>query len=365
MKRLFSISVFVIVLPTLISCSSSSSSKKHVIFPEKKNIYALNALMTQYSNNLEQIWGNHEMLIPAPQDYIRYSEDLKTRSHTNFEKGMITIETLEQDQNAVKNALKLGIMTTLLMGDDGDSDMFYSISELKISSNPLLVNQIKDQDHLAIQTEWRAARFADYILNNQLKKRRSQNKTIYYVTIQLNVNHIDERAQRFMPYINSSARKYRVDPALILAIAKVESSFNPHAVSPSNALGLMQIQPHTAGRDLYRLQGKKGEPSRAFLLNPKNNIEMGAAYIAMLRDVYLSGIKDKRSQYYAIIAAYNGGAGSVLRVFSKDKEKAFDKINQLSSEKVYQTLIHSHPSLESRRYLEKVHKMHGNHIIKK
>jgi len=55
-----------------------------------------------------------------------------------------------------------------------------------------------------------------------------------------------------------------------------------------------------------------------------------------------------------VITAYNGGAGSVLRVFSSDKDRAFSMINNMSPNKVYQTLTSQHPSAESRRYLYKV-----------
>ncbi len=55
-----------------------------------------------------------------------------------------------------------------------------------------------------------------------------------------------------------------------------------------------------------------------------------------------------------MITAYNGGAGSVLRVFSSDKDRAFSVINEMSPGQVYQTLTSKHPSAESRRYLYKV-----------
>ena len=54
------------------------------------------------------------------------------------------------------------------------------------------------------------------------------------------------------------------------------------------------------------------------------------------------------------ITAYNGGAGSVLRVFSNDKIQAANIINTMTPGDVYQTLTTRHPSAESRRYLYKV-----------
>ena len=56
----------------------------------------------------------------------------------------------------------------------------------------------------------------------------------------------------------------------------------------------------------------------------------------------------------AVITAYNGGAGSVLRVFSNDKIQAANIINTMTPGDVYQTLTTRHPSAESRRYLYKV-----------
>ncbi len=50
----------------------------------------------------------------------------------------------------------------------------------------------------------------------------------------------------------------------------------------------------------------------------------------MLNNVYLSGITNPTSRRYAVITAYNGGAGSVLRVFSSDKVQAANIINTLT-----------------------------------
>jgi membrane-bound lytic murein transglycosylase C len=55
-----------------------------------------------------------------------------------------------------------------------------------------------------------------------------------------------------------------------------------------------------------------------------------------------------------VITAYNGGAGSVLRVFSSDRTRAVGIINGMQPGDVYQTLTTKHPAAESRRYLVKV-----------
>jgi len=116
----------------------------------------------------------------------------------------------------------------------------------------------------------------------------------------------------------------------------------------------MQVVQHTAGVDVFRMKGKWGKPSRSYLLDPENNIDAGTAYLSLLQNSYLGGIQDPLSRRYAVITAYNGGAGSVLRVFSSDKDRAFNTINNMSPSEVYNTLTTQHPSAESRRYLYKV-----------
>lgn len=80
----------------------------------------------------------------------------------------------------------------------------------------------------------------------------------------------------------------------------------------------------------------------------------GTAYLSILKNSYLAGIENPTSKRYAVITAYNGGAGSVLRVFSSDRDRAVGIINNMSPSDVYQTLTTKHPSGESRRYLYKV-----------
>jgi membrane-bound lytic murein transglycosylase C len=125
-------------------------------------------------------------------------------------------------------------------------------------------------------------------------------------------------------------------------------------VSGSDALGLMQVVQHTAGKDVFQMRGKWGKPSRSYLFDPENNIDTGTAYLAILQNNYLGGIQNPTSRRYAVITAYNGGAGSVLRVFSSDRTRAVGIINGMQPGDVYQTLTTKHPAGESRRYLVKV-----------
>jgi hypothetical protein len=99
------------------------------------------------------------------------------------------------------------------------------------------------------------------------------------------------------PYANlftKAGRKYGVDPALLAAIAKAESSFNPNAVSGAGARGLMQLMPGTA-RELG-----------VNALNPGQAVE-GAAKLMSQHLRAFGGRVD------LALAAYNAGAGNVRK----------------------------------------------------
>ena len=309
--------------------------------------------MGQFAHNIENIWGFNEVLIAGPKDYVKYTDGYQTRSHINFDDGTITVETIAGTEPAAR--LRQAIITTLLMGDDpGSVDLYSDADDIQISKEPFLYGQVVDNNGEAIRWQWRAERFADYLLQTRMKKRSSGLHIIYSVTINLVPNHLDKRAHKYLGMVRQASRKYGIDESLILAIMQTESSFNPYAVSRSDAMGLMQVVQHTAGKDVFRSQGKSGTPSRSFLFDPASNIDTGTAYLAILNNIYLGGIDNPTSRRYAVITAYNGGAGSVLRVFSNDKVKAANIINSMAPGDVYQTLTTRHPSAESRRYLYKV-----------
>lgn len=98
---------------------------------------------------------------------------------------------------------------------------------------------------------------------------------------------------------------WRVDPALVYAHTLQESAFRSKAVSPANAIGLMQVRPGTAG-DIARANGRKFQ--KAQLFEPSTNLEYGQSYLEYLSD---SSITDGKLP--KVVAAYNAGPGSVQR----------------------------------------------------
>jgi soluble lytic murein transglycosylase-like protein len=107
---------------------------------------------------------------------------------------------------------------------------------------------------------------------------------------------VDMRARgEIETLVQQLAPQYSIDPKLVMALISVESGFNPKAVSPKNAQGLMQLIPETA----ERFGVKK-------VFNPADNIKGGLAYLRWLMAFFQGDVK-------LVLAAYNAGEGAVER----------------------------------------------------
>lgn len=98
--------------------------------------------------------------------------------------------------------------------------------------------------------------------------------------------------------IDEFAEEFCIDKDLIKALIHAESGFDPDAVSPKGAVGLMQIMPSTA-----EFLAKRLDIGEYDLFDPRTNIYFGTAYLKYLYGRFSS---DK-----TVIAAYNAGEGRV------------------------------------------------------
>ena len=94
--------------------------------------------------------------------------------------------------------------------------------------------------------------------------------------------------------VDRKAREHGVDPLLVHSVISVESAYNPYAVSPKGAEGLMQLIPSTA-----RQFGVRNS------FDVEQNIEGGVKYLKHLKTLF----SDER----LVLAAYNAGEGAVMK----------------------------------------------------
>lgn len=116
--------------------------------------------------------------------------------------------------------------------------------------------------------------------------------------------------------VEKTSKAHDVDPLLVDSVIQVESNYDPNAVSPKGAQGLMQLMPPTA-----EMLGVNNS------FDPAENIEAGVKYLKHLQDLY----KDDR----LALAAYNAGPAAV------------DRFQQVP------------PYPETQKYVEKVGKKYG------
>ncbi len=129
-----------------------------------------------------------------------------------------------------------------------------------------------------------------------------------------------------------------LDRAVVYAIARQESEFNPGAVSPVGARGLMQVMPNTAS-SLARELGLGHSPTK-LTSDPGYNATLGAAYLA-------KRLGNFDGSYILTFAAYNAGAGRVrewIERFGDPRDPGVDAV----------TWVEDIPYPETRNYVQRV-----------
>ena len=99
---------------------------------------------------------------------------------------------------------------------------------------------------------------------------------------------------KWVPLVEAAAAAHRLDPALVAAVIRVESNWQPRAVSPKGARGLMQLMPATA---------RRLGVTKAF--DPSQNVRGGALYLSRLGERFGELEAEK------VLAAYNAGEEAV------------------------------------------------------
>jgi membrane-bound lytic murein transglycosylase C len=306
-------------------------------------------------------WGKHESaVLPSRTRYVKYTENYKNRVVVDYDAGTILIEQLDEEQ--AREKLRNAAVVALLTPDDPGAVDLFSDKEIPLGGKPYLQDLVVDQDNVVLKTREDINRYADYLVANRLQSRtidaNGVGKRVLYVQMNMVNAHLDKRALEYAATVHKFSDDTQVSRSLIFAIIKIESSFNPYAVSSAPAYGMMQLVPASGGREAYRkAKGEDAMPGKEYLFNAGNNIELGATYLGiLLNDSPLHQIRNAVAREYCAIAAYNTGPGNVFRAFSKlngkaRQEDALDKINSMRPDEVYDALRTKLPYAETRGYV--------------
>lgn len=293
--------------------------------------------------------------------WVSYSPSLELKREVNFEKNVIKVTTIAGDTTTVEE-LKEEILATseLTIGEAQQADVYTSalIEETKVealSEAPLLpVAQDKET-----QVQELEKALENVVVTESVD---SKGNKVVEAEIRFPPTWLNRKEKRFFDTVEMYSEKYNLEPEFVLSIIKTESAFDPTAVSRIPAFGLMQIVPSSAGLDATSfLFGEQQLLNREYLFDPEKNIEVGTAYIHLLRSRYFKGIENEESLKYCVIAAYNGGMGPIYHMFGGKRSVAINNINQLPPEKVFKTIQAKHAAAETRNYLKKVHSAELNY----
>lgn len=133
------------------------------------------------------------------------------------------------------------------------------------------------------------------------------------------------------PTVMHTVGNYGVDNALVHALIRQESQFDTDAVSPSGALGLMQVMPATA-----KMTAKRNDlmhNTSWLTAKPQHNVQIGSLYIAEMLDRYDGNLP-------MAIASYNAGPGRVdkwIKQYGDPRNPRIDMIDWMEMIPIYET----------------------------
>lgn len=294
----------------------------------------------QYRREIDRIWDTFRRTTAT--SWADYSGDTAARTIVDFEQGAIDVEVVVP--SAEPNALQRA-------GDRVKAQFLETFVKQVAPGKSALEGQLRTQGGQVVTIQ-NVERFADTEvkggarLENRFRGQDGIERLKVTTRIPMAHEHAHRRATWYAPLAIKYGQGRQVQPARVLAIMHTESAFNPFARSPAGAIGLMQLIPQAGARDAY--QALYGEPKIVavdYLLEPENNVNLGTAYVILLRDRYLGDVLDPTTRDYLMICAYNWGIGNINRLVSQP--------NRLRPEEVA-ALLRTRTPQETRDYLERV-----------
>lgn len=297
-----------------------------------------------FHQTIETKWN--DLVYSTQKEWVSYSRDANTRSRVDFEKGEIHIETLvrtdeahvlEQVQSRLLNQLKEIFQKQTRKND------FILKNQVKTGQTDVVTPENLDQ---VFERELQPEIMKDPV---PIPSKDGAKRQKYRISIQMVPDHLDIRARRYVADVKAVAERFSLDPGLIMAVIHTESFFNPLAVSPKGAIGLMQVVPKWAGKEAYEyLYQESFVIDPVYLFSPGINLELGTAYLHLLHTRYFSYVGDAQKIAYLAICSYNWGPTALNQQITARYD-----ILKLSPAELFDVLV-TRPPQETRNYLQKI-----------
>lgn len=280
------------------------------------------------------------------KDWVDYSPDLEARSKVDFENGTVTVETVvsDEDPQATEKARQK---------IEQQAERMFAKEDL--TDKKVLEDLITTKEGKKVTKENFKQFFRDELVTQITPEPETFQTTDgtkrkrYSVRLSLVPDHIRIRAEKYLPAVQINADRFKLKPQLVLAIMHTESYFNPYAESSCNAIGIMQIIPRHAGREAYRaVYGVDNLISREYLFDPHKNIELGCAYLSLLKYQHFKDVQGEMKNRYVSICGYNWGPTAVRRNIVAKYE-----LSKMNDRDVYSLLREKTP-LETSDYIKRV-----------
>ncbi len=399
--------------------------KKDAYAEYEKYVRQARADYQAWHDSMKQTWGEEGDSVETTKTvWVEYSPDNSNRSIVDFDKGNVTVEVVvpeggdESDVNA-----SLATAIARMLNSRGSTcpypssvdksepltrepvlDGLLNFSEYKVDDEALSgESQPRTPPRPTVkgknlnldkkQSVKKSFKEKDTSLASKKKKRKEQtalrnanlakviaeqspitiknivgddgkSRKVAQVQMAMVSDNLSKNAALYKDLVAEFSAKFDIEQPLIFAVMEQESRFNPQARSSANACGLMQLVPKSGGRDANRYVNKiDKEPKDSYLFNPRNNIELGTAYLRILTNQFAK-VADDDCRRLCVIAGYNTGAGNVCMAFTGTRNPGISipHINKHDYDSLYNHLTTNLSTEEARNYVAGVSKRREKYL---
>jgi membrane-bound lytic murein transglycosylase C len=335
----------------------------------------------EFRSEVQALW--QDFAVSTEKDWVEYSRDLTGRSRVDFETGEVQVEVLVPEEQARQNpkatSERLAREIERLVEDRGKVRDYPLPAAPPIEEpvpvpappeesppppllpTPVLEGQLQTQSGRPVSGENKEEFAREIVQTRPVKQTVLETEKGGLVKAQvafpLVPDHLRIRGERYLASVRRESERFDISVPLAFAVIHTESYFNPKATSPAPAYGLMQLVPRSGARDAYRfVYGQDRILPPDYLYVPGNNVELGCAYLGLLKNRYFRNVKDPQNALYCAVASYNTGAGNLSRSLAGKAriQPAIDRVNTMNPEELYTHLRNNLPYAETRDYIKKV-----------